>query len=399
MMHLRTKVGIIGAGPAGLVLANVLTRSGIDCVVVEHRTREHVEGRARAGFLEHRIVEHLRHHGLAQRLEAEAIRHVRCEFRCGGRRFSVPYGELSGGKEHFVYPQQNLVRDLIELLISAGGEVLFSHSAMALEGIGAGRPTVLCRPDRAVRSANAPADLLQIECDLVAGCDGYHGVARKAPPSGSLQAFAKPYDFAWLTLLAEVPPATDEVVYALHDDGFAGWMPRTPGISRFYLQCPPSDVLDHWPDGRVWKELDHRLAVDGSADLRPGPVLEKGILEMRSAVTEPMQWGPLFLAGDAAHILTPAGAKGMNLAIADAITLADAMIAYFLEREEVLLDSYSATRLPDVWQAQEFSDWLLQLLHRPAGDDAFQQRLRLARLDLLDRASAFATLFAHRYVG
>ena len=387
-MERRTQVAIIGAGPAGLVLANVLIRAGIDCIVVEHRSREHVESRARAGFLEHRTVEYLSHHGLADRLLAEAMRHVRCELRTHGRRFSVPYGRLAGGRAHAVYPQQLLVRDLIELFADAGGEVMFSTPVAEVTGLHERRAIVRCSRGDA------------ITCDFVAGCDGHRGVSRQAVPPQALRTFAKRYPFDWVAVLGEARPAPDQVVYALHENGFAGQMPRTADISRFYLQCPADDSIEHWPDERIWKELRHRLAADGVEELSTGRILEKGILSMRSAVTEPMQFGRLYLAGDSAHVLTPSGAKGMNLAVADAAALAEAIVAHYRDGIQELLAGYTSTRLVDVWQAQEFSDWLVQLLHGPADpDDGFQQQLRLARLSQLEQSSAAAASFARRYVG
>jgi p-hydroxybenzoate 3-monooxygenase len=391
----RTQVGIVGAGPAGLVLANVLTAAGIDCVVVEHRSRDHVETRARAGFLEQRTVDCLHHHGLAERLKAEALRHVRCEFRRTERRFSVPYGDLAKGRAHWVYPQQFLVRDLIDILLAGSAEVLFSSAVEAIEDVQSDTPVVVCR-------ANDSGSVIEVACDVVAGCDGFRGVSRLAIPPGSARTFEKRYHFDWLAVLAEAAPATDQVVYASHIDGFAGQMPRTPEISRFYLQCAAGETTSDWPDERIWKELQHRLATDDAPELATGRVLEKGILTMRSAVTTPMQFARLFLAGDAAHVLTPSGAKGMNLAIADAAVLAEALITHFAGEDDGLLDGYTAARLPDVWQAQEFSDWLLQLIHGPPADSedrAYQEQLRLARLDQLERSPAFAESFAYRYVG
>lgn len=400
-MRRHTQVGIIGAGPAGLVLANVLTRAGIDCVVIEHHSREYVEGRARAGFLEHRTVEYLSAHGLAGPLRAEAKRHVRCEFRTPARRFSVPYGELAGGRSHWVYPQQYLVRDLIDALSATGGSVLFSHKVVAITGLLDSRPVIVAGPADRPAQEGSPDAALEITCDVVVGCDGYHGVSRAAIPPEAVREVTKRYPFDWLAVLGEASPAPGHVVYAMHDDGFAGHMPRTPEVSRFYLQCAPGDRAEDWPDARIWKELRHRLAADGVDALRPGRILEKGTLSMRSAVTEPMRFGRLFLAGDAAHLLTPSGAKGMNLAIADAGALAEALIAHYRCGNDELLDSYSSTRLAEVWQAQEFSDWLLHVLHRPnAGPDhAFQQKLRLARLDQLECSTAVAATFAQRYVG
>lgn len=393
-MRRRTQVGIIGAGPAGLVLADVLTAAGVECLVLEHRSREHVETRARAGFLEQRTVDCLRRHGLADRLMTAASRHVQCEFRNGDRSFAVAYGELSGGRAHWVYPQQLLVRDLVDSLISRGGEALFCHAVAGIDGIDGDAPLLTCRSDG--------GSLLEVCCDFVAGCDGARGVSLHAIPGGRAQTFDKRYPFDWLTVLAEASPAPEHVVYAMHANGFAGQMPRTPEISRFYLQCADGDTPSSWADERIWSELRRRLGTINTAELIPGRILEKGVLVMRSAVTEPMQFGRLYLAGDAAHVLTPCGAKGMNLAVADAACLAESFIAHFQNDTNDLLDSYSARRLPDVWQAQEFSDSLLNLIHDPQPTDTalpYQRQLRLARLDQMQRSETFAATFAHRYVG
>jgi len=392
---LRTQVAIVGAGPAGLVLANVLTAAGIDCVVVERRSRDHVQARARAGFLEQRTVDCLIGLGLGERLQADASRHGRCEFRAGERRFSIPYGSLAGGRTHWVYPQQLLVRDLIDILIARGGRPLFSHSVDSIDDVEGRRPVVFCHGE-------AGSEAVELACDMVAGCDGYRGVSRPAIPTDQVRHFEKRYPFDWLAVLAEASPAPDQVVYALHPDGFAGHMPRTSQISRFYLQCAPGDSTSDWPDDRIWKELGHRLATPDHSDLVPGRVLEKGVLTMRSAVAQPMQFGRMFLAGDAAHVLTPSGAKGMNLAIADAAVLATAMITHFDGTGDELLQGYTKARLPDVWRAQEFSDWLLKLVHAPppgGADNAYQEQLRLARLDQLEESPTFAETFARRYVG
>lgn len=391
----RTQVAIVGAGPAGLVLANILTAAGVDCVVMEHRSRDYVENRARAGFLEQRTVDFLRQHGLAERLAAEGLRHDRCEFRSADCRFSLPYGELAGGRVHWVYPQQFLVRDLIEILVARGGEVLFSHPVTAIEDVQSERPVVVCQPAD-------DSESLTLSCAAVVGCDGFRGVSRLAIPAGRAQMYEKRYPFDWLAVLAEAAPATDQVVYSLHPDGFAGQMPRTPQISRFYLQCGAGEAGTDWPDERIWKELRHRLAAEGCLELVPGRILEKGTLTMRSAVTVPMQFGMMFLAGDAAHVLTPSGAKGMNLAIADAAILGEGLIAHFSDGDEALLRGYTAARLPDVWRAQEFSDWLLQLIHGPvpgSEDEAYQGQLRRARLEQLEHSRLFAENFARRYVG
>ncbi|GAA1937654.1 4-hydroxybenzoate 3-monooxygenase [Kitasatospora viridis] len=397
MERLRTQVAVIGAGPAGLVLANVLRQAGIDCLVLERHSREYVQARARAGLIEPGTVEFLARHGLAGQLVAEGAEHGACEFRHRGERFSVPYGELSGGRVHHVYPQQFLVRDLIDAYLDAGGTLLFEQGAEALTGLDGDRALV--------RAAD-----VEIECEFVAGADGFHGISRAAVPERLRQGhgqhefgqheYGKQHEFGWLAVLAETPPATREIVYALHEDGFAGHMLRTPSVSRFYLQCPLGDDPANWPDERIWSALHRRLAMTGD-ELKPGPITEKAVLDMRSHVTEPMRHGRLFLLGDAAHIISPAGGKGMNLAIADAAELARRLLAHYAGREGELA-GYSAARLPRIWQAQEFSHWLLHLLHSPDpdGPDApFLHRLQLSRLAQLRDSPAHSTAFAVNYVG
>jgi len=382
-MGLSTQVCVVGAGPAGLVLAIALGRAGIHCTVLERRRRAELGQRARAGFLEHRTVAYLRGQGLTQRLDERAMRHVRCEFRLPGHRFSLAYGELAGGYAHTVYPQQLLVSDLIGTLLAEGGRILFAHSVTGITGLDGSRPRLDCQPE-----AGPP---MRIECDVVAGCDGWHGISRAALPPGKVRTTNRRYPFNWLTLLAEVPAQTDQVIYALHDNGFAGQMPRTKDVSRFYLQCPAESTVAHWPDERVWKELGERMAADDAPALSEGRILEKGILVMRSAVTEPMRHGRLLLAGDSAHPLTPVGAKGMNLAIADAAHLATAVTAFYRDGEDTPLREYSDNRLPHVWNAHDFSDRLLHMLHPPTP--------AASQLKQLERNPDLARTFAQEYVG
>ncbi|MFB7668059.1 4-hydroxybenzoate 3-monooxygenase [Kitasatospora sp. NPDC056138] len=392
-MRLRTRVAIVGAGPAGLTLANVLQQAGIDCVVVERQTRAYVEARARAGLIDHRTVEFLAGHGLADRLLAEGSEHGSCEFRHQGERFSISYRDLAAERSHHVYPQQFLVRDLVAAYLAGGGTLLFSHPAAALHGLDGDRPVLRCEPDG--------ADPLDIECDFVAGCDGFYGVSRQAVPAGRLHTFTKDHEFGWLAVLAETPPVGEEVIYALHEDGFAGHMLRTPSVTRFYLQCPVGDRPESWPDERIWPALHRRLGLTDT-ELKPGPVTEKNVLDMRSFVVEPMQYGRLFLLGDAAHIITPAGGKGMNLAVADAAELAAGLLAHYSGAGSGALDGYSAACLPRIWQAQEFSHWLLHLLHSPAAgqpDSAFMHRLQLSRLAQLRYSPPYTAMFSDSYVG
>ncbi|MDH6579253.1 p-hydroxybenzoate 3-monooxygenase [Kitasatospora sp. MAP5-34] len=390
-MRIRAQVGIIGAGPAGLALANSLEQLGISTVVLEKYSRAHVESRARAGLIEHRTVAFLDSLGLSGRLRAEGVPHASCEFRYRGESFSIPYGELAGGYEHYVYPQQFLVRDLADAYLERGGRLYFSHPVTGVD------------VDSAVISAQSAADgaELVVECDFVAGCDGFHGVSRQAVPAERLGAFSKRYEFGWLAVLAQAPPSTKEIVYALHEDGFAGHMLRTPTVSRYYLQCPVGDSADNWSDARIWEALERRLAVPGW-ELSTGPVIEKAVLDMRSYVAERMDHRKLFLVGDSAHIITPAGGKGMNLAIADAQELAAGLRAHYADGESGRLAGYSATCLSRVWQAQEFSHWMLQLLHAPepgSGEREFMHRLQLSRLSQLRSVPSYAAMFANSYVG
>ncbi|UED85181.1 4-hydroxybenzoate 3-monooxygenase [Streptomyces profundus] len=387
MRRLRTEVGIVGAGPAGLALANVLARAGVDCLVVERSSRERVETRQRAGLLEHRTVRWLRGQGLADGLLADATRHGWCDFRCLGHTVRVDYGAYSGGREHWVYPQQRLVSDLIGTLEKAGPPPLFSHTVRAVTDVASRRPRLKCEG-------------MEIECDYVVGCDGFRGVSRAALPATGHRVHNRRYPYDWLTVLAEVDRPAEGVVYAVHPDGFAGMMPRGPRISRFYLQCPPDDSPDAWPAGRIVKELRGRLA---GALPTIGALPEVRMLRMRSSVTEPLSHGRLLLAGDAAHVLTPSGAKGMNLAIADAAHLGTALVNRLRHGDGRALASYSSARGADARRVLGFSEWLLGLLHLPnetgAGGPRAELRERLAAIRRLAEPGPESAAFAHRYVG
>ncbi|RMI39809.1 4-hydroxybenzoate 3-monooxygenase [Streptomyces triticirhizae] len=387
--RLRAEVGIVGAGPAGLALANVLTRRGIDCVVVERASRARVEERQRAGLLEHRTVRWLHAQGLADRLLAEATRHGWCDFRCLGHTVRVDYGAYSGGHQHHVYPQQNLVRDLVAALELAGSPPLFSHSVRAVTDITSRRPRLECEG-------------MEIECDYVVGCDGFRGISRAALPATGHRAHNRRYPYDWLTVLAEVDRPADGVRYAVHRSGFAGMMPRGPRVSRFYLQCPPDDAVEAWPRRRIVAELRTRLADGDPAGLPSiGALTEVRMLRMHSSVLAPLAHGRLLLAGDAAHVLTPSGAKGMNLAIADAAALAEALVARLRGRDAGPLAGYSAARLADVRRVLGFSEWLLDLLHLPpeAAEPGRELTARLAGMRRLATPGPGAYRFAHRYVG
>lgn len=391
-MTARTAVGIIGAGPAGLMLGNLLLDAGVPCVLFERHSRAHIEQRARAGVLEDAAVQTLTTHGLAGRLRATGVAHGACEFRFGGQRYTARYGELTGGRVHYVYPQQELVTDLVAAYLKGGGELVFDAEVTGVAGL-ADAPVIRYRRE------GEPGEL---RCAAVAGCDGAHGAAHRAIPAGDVTWYEYQHGHGWLAVLAAAPPSTTNIIYALHPDGFAGHMLRSPEVSRYYLQCPAGDQVSDWPDARIWEQLHHRLATSDGWTLREGPVIDKGVLDMRSRVCEPMQFGQLYLAGDAAHTVTPAGAKGMNLALGDAHELAHALIERYRCGRDERLRAYSATRLAAVWQAQEFTVSFLDLLHNTVGagrPTTFADRLRRAALEQLAGVGARAHQFAENYVG
>ena len=386
----RTRVAIVGAGPAGLMLSHLLARQGIDSVVLESRSREYVEQRVRAGVLEQGTVDLLCATGVGERLRREGLVHHGIELRFEGQGHRISLSELAGGRAIWVYGQHEVVKDLIRARLEAGGRILFEAEALGVEDITSESPRV--------RYRHAGRDLT-LEADVVAGCDGFRGVSRRAIPDGVLTVYEKAYPFAWLGILAATPPASEELIYAYHGRGFALHSMRTPQISRLYLQCRPDEPLDDWTDARIWAELDQRLASRDGRGVNPGPILEKGITAMRSFVVEPMQHGRLFLAGDAAHIVPPTGAKGMNLAIADVRVLAEALAAWYESGRTDLLDAYSETCLRRVWRAEHFSWWMTSMLHRFPDDDGFQQRLQLSQLRYVVSSRAAATSLAENYVG
>jgi p-hydroxybenzoate 3-monooxygenase len=385
---MRTRVAIIGAGPAGLVLSQLLHLAGIESVVLEARDRDYVERRVRAGVLEHGTVELLQRAGVAERLERERLVHHGIELRFAGRRHRIPISDLTGGKTITVYGQQEIMKDLIRARLAAGGTILFGVDDVSLHGLTSAAPSVR------FRYQGEPHEL---HCDLIAGCDGDHGVSRDAIPAGAVTHYQKQWPFAWLGILAEAAPATDEVLYGHHERGFALHSMRSPRISRLYLQVDLDDTPDQWPDDRIWRELHLRLGTDDGWRPNEGPVLEKGITAMRSSVIEPMQYGRLFIAGDAAHIVPPTGAKGLNLAVADARVLAEAIVAWDRDGRTGLLDEYSAACLRRVWRAEHFSWWMTWMLHRH--DDDFTRRLQLAELAYVTSSTAAATSLAENYVG
>jgi p-hydroxybenzoate 3-monooxygenase len=385
----RTQVGIVGAGPAGLVLAHLLHLLGIDSVVLEARSREYVERRIRAGVLEQGTVDLLVEIGVGERLQREGLVHEGIELQFGGERHRIDFPSLTGGRAITVYGQQEVVKDLIAARLESGRPLLFEAEDVAVEGIESEAPMITF-----VHEGEAD----ELRCDFVAGCDGYHGVCRDTIPAGVLTEFSRDYPFGWLGILAEAAPSNDELIYAYHERGFALHSMRSPTLTRLYLQCRPDEDLDEWPDERIWEELDRRLELPGWT-LEQGPIVEKGVTGMRSYVVEPMQFGRLFLAGDAAHIVPPTGAKGLNLAVADVRVLADGLAAWYEQGEGSGLERYSADALRRVWRAEHFSWWMTSMLHRLEGGDAFDVKLQLAQLAYVTSSPRAAASLAENYVG
>ncbi|MFI9806236.1 4-hydroxybenzoate 3-monooxygenase [Streptomyces sp. NPDC052301] len=387
---MRTTVGIIGAGPAGLLLARLLHRAGIDSVVLESRDRAYVEQRQRAGILEQGTVDVLRAAGAGERMDREGLRHDGIELRFDRRRHRVDFPALTGGRSVRVYAQTEVCKDLIALQLTEGGPLLFEAEAFAVEGADGDRPRIRFRHQ-------GREDVL--ECDHVVGCDGFWGVAREAFPAGTSRVFERSYPYAWLGILADVPPSHDELVYARHERGFALLSMRSPSVSRLYLQVPAGTDAGRWSDEQIWDELERRFETDDDWRLERGPVTQKSVTPMRSFVHEPMRHGRLFLAGDAAHIVPPTGAKGLNLAVGDVVTLARALVHEKETGSSDLLDAYSATCLRRVWQAERFSYDMTTLLHPAPDATAFDARLQQARLARIASSRAAETDLAEAYTG
>ncbi len=374
-----TQVGIIGAGPAGLTLALLLQQAGIDCVVLEVRDRPYVEQRVRAGLLEQNTVDVLHQVGVADRLDREGLDHTGVFLRFNDRAFHVDMLRLTGRKIT-IYGQQEVVKDEIAALEERGVPIHFEVHGVAVHDLDSERPRITYSGGELV-------------CDFIAGCDGFHGICRPAFPDGAITEHDFTYPFSWLGILAEAPPSTDELIYAWHPNGFALHSMRSPTVSRLYLQVANDEDLDAWPDERIWEELGARIG-----KVNDGPIIEKGITPMRSFVADPMQHGRLYLAGDAAHIVPPTGAKGLNLAVNDVRLLGAALRAHYEDGSDDGLDAYTATALRRVWRAQDFSNYMTQLLH-DLGGGSFQRGLQLSRLEYVERSEAAAKSLAENYVG
>jgi len=386
----RTQIGIIGAGPAGLVLSQLLHLQGIDSTVLESRSRQYCEERIRAGVLEQGTVDLLQASGVGERLKREGLVHHGIELRFSAHRHRIDFKDLTGGSGITIYAQHELIKDLIAARLDAGGKIFFDVEDVSVHDFTSRKPTVRFRKDK---------DAHELSCDFIAGCDGFHGICRPSIPEGVLTTYDRTYPFAWLGILAEAAPSSEELIYAYHQRGFALLSMRSPSISRLYLQCAPDEAITNWPDQKIWQELHTRFESDEGWKLTEGPIIQKGVTGMRSVVVEPMQHGRLFLAGDAAHIVPPTGAKGLNLAVADVCILARALCEFYASGQTALLEDYSRTCLRRVWKVQRFSWWMTSMLHRFHDDNPFDQRRQLAELDYVTSSRAAAKSLAENYVG
>jgi len=389
MARFETQVGIVGAGPAGLMLSHLLHLKGISSIVLEARSRAYCQERIRAGVLEHTSVEMLRQAGVSDRLDREGLRHAGIDLGVDGVCHRIPFLELTG-KCVTVYGQQEVVKDLISRRLADGGDLRFECGNVSLHGIQSKRPWIRAEKD-------GTAD--EIRCDYIAGCDGSHGISRSSFPEDAMRVYERIYPFAWLGVLADAAPSRNELLYMHHERGFALYSMRSPRITRLYLQCQPDEDVSQWSDDRIWSELHARLRCTDGWRPTEGRVLQKGVTGMRSFVVEPLQYGRLFLAGDAAHIVPPTGAKGMNLAFADVYHLAEALRAVYQKNEAALLEAYSQTCLRRIWSAQRFSWWMTSLLHRFEDEPAFDLKRQLAELEYVTSSRAAAACLAENYVG
>ncbi len=389
MARFDTQVGIVGAGPAGLMLSHLLHLNGISSILLEARSRAYCEERTRAGVLEHTSVELFRHSGVGERLDREGLRHEGIDLGVDGRRHRINFVELTG-KCVSVYGQQEVVKDLIARRLRDRGDLRFECGQVSLHEIDGSRPLIRVEKD---------GDVDEIRCDYIAGCDGFHGISRNSFPEGVLTVYERDYPFAWLGILAEAPPSREELLYMHHERGFALYSMRSPSITRLYLQCPPDEDIREWSDDRIWSELHTRLSCSDGWSPTEGRILQKGVTSMRSFVVEPLQFGRLFLAGDAAHIVPPTGAKGMNLALADVHYLAEAFSALYRKNDGGRLEEYSAKCLRRIWKAQRFSWWMTSLLHRFDNESPFDHKRQLAELQYVMTSRAAATSLAENYVG
>jgi len=389
MKQIRTQVGIVGAGPAGLVLGHLLHLQGIESVVLESRSREYCQERVRAGLLEQNTADLLAEMGVGERMKREGLVHHGINLRFCGRTHRIDFADLTG-RSITIYGQGEVIKDLVDARHANGGPIFFEVQNVSVHYFDSEHPRIL------FQNKGQQAELV---CDFIGGCDGFHGICRPSIPASALTVYQRDYPFAWLGILAQAPPSSEELIYAYHQRGFALLSMRTPQISRLYIQCTPDEDLSLWPDEKIWQELQIRLSSKEGWKLVEGPVLQKNVAKMHSFVVEPMQYGRLFLAGDAAHIVPPTGAKGLNLAVADVRILARAIAEFYRSGRKDLLEKYSETCLDRVWKVQRFSWWMTSMLHRFHDDNAFDQRRQLAELEYLTSSRAASQSLAENYVG
>ena len=383
---MRTQVAIIGAGPAGLLLGQLLHRAGVENVIVESRSQEYVLARVRAGVLESGTVALLERAGVGARCAAEGLVHDGFDLAFDGARHRIDLKRLTG-RSVTVYGQTEITKDLVQARADAGAETIYEAQDVTLYDFDTAKPKVVFDGDK------------QVDCDFIAGCDGFHGVSRASVPPEAIRLYERVYPFGWLGVLSETEPVSEELIYVSHERGFALCSMRSRTRSRYYVQCTLSEQIDEWPDERFWRELSRRLPRDAAARLQTGPAIEKSIAPLRSFVAEPLRFGRLFLAGDAGHIVPPTGAKGLNLAASDVHYLAEALIAYYFEKNTSALDGYSARALARVWKAERFSWWMTKLLHRFPEEGDFGRRMQVAELDYIVASAAAQTALAENYVG
>jgi len=389
-MKIRTQVGIVGAGPAGLMLSHLLHLHGIESVVLEASSRKRIEERIRAGVLEQGTVDLLVETGVGERLKRRGLFHGGIELRFSGTGHRIDFRELTGGKGVVIYAQHEVIKDLVAARLSSGGQIIFEAVDVRIQGLDGLTPSIHFENEGTTH---------ELTCDFIAGCDGFHGVCRPSIPEGVITAYEQIYPFGWLGILAQAAPSSEELIYAYHERGFALHSMRSPEISRLYLQCSPNEDLSEWPDERIWAELQRRFELSKHWRLTEGPILQKSVTGMRSFVAEPMQFGRLFLAGDSAHIVPPTGAKGLNLAIADVRVLVSGLTEFYKSGKMELLERYSEICLRRVWKVQRFSWWMTSMLHRHASANPFDERRQHAELDYVTSSRAAAQTLAENYVG
>ena len=386
---MRTQVGIVGAGPAGLMLSHLLSREGIDSVIIENQSRAYVEARIRAGVIENWAADLLVETGVGARMQREGLVHEGIAIGINGERRRIDFKRLTG-RGIMVYGQHEIVRDMIEARLAAGGKIEFEVCDTSVHDFDGKTPKIRYKKDGEAR---------EIACDFIAGCDGFHGICRPSVPKGVLTEYERIFLLGWLGILSQSPPPSPELIYSYTERGFGLYSMRSPKVSRLYLQCAPDEDLEKWPDKKIWKELKARLGPGGDKLLQEGKVLEKSVTGMRSFMVEPMQAGRLFLAGDAAHIVPPTGAKGMNLAIADVLFFSQALAEFYRSGKTALLEGYSKKCLSRVLKAQRFSLWMTSMLHLNPADSPFDRRQQLAELDYVTTSEAASKSLAENYVG